>query len=252
MAKQKGILPIQGTIGNLNFFKGADGEYRVRQKSSIDKTRIKTDEAFVRTREHLAEFATAAKGSKLLRDALSILLKRIGDKDATKRLTSSMFKALKADVTSPRGSRNLMDGDITMLKGFEFSNIGKVNTTFTGAFSPVVDRVNGTLGITIPQFVPSNVVVSSEASTHFQLHVVGVELNFGSGNSVADIESTAVLPINGTPVPSLILETQVSANSTNPLILLLAVELWQESNGRFYPLNNQVYNGMVVVEASKV
>ena len=42
MAKQKGIIKIEGTIGDITFFKTADG-YLAREKSGVSADRIKTE-----------------------------------------------------------------------------------------------------------------------------------------------------------------------------------------------------------------
>lgn len=36
MAKQKGTFPMQGTLGNVTFFKSQDG-FLVKQKSAVSK-----------------------------------------------------------------------------------------------------------------------------------------------------------------------------------------------------------------------
>lgn len=63
MAKQSGILPLEGTIGNISFFKTKDG-FLARQKGGVSAQRIATDPAFARTRENMAEFTKAGKASQ--------------------------------------------------------------------------------------------------------------------------------------------------------------------------------------------
>ena len=47
MAKQKGIVKLSGTIGDVSFYKSQDG-FLAREKGGIDKERIKNDPAFQR------------------------------------------------------------------------------------------------------------------------------------------------------------------------------------------------------------
>lgn len=68
MAQQKGIIPLKGTIGNINFYKSKDG-YLAREKTSVNAERIANDPAFVRTRENGAEFGRAGRAGKVLRTA---------------------------------------------------------------------------------------------------------------------------------------------------------------------------------------
>ena len=55
MAKQKGILKLDGTIGGITFYKSQDG-YLAREKGGVDGNRIATDPNFQRTRENGSEF----------------------------------------------------------------------------------------------------------------------------------------------------------------------------------------------------
>ena len=59
MARQKGIIKLKGSIGDVSFYKTKDG-YLAREKSGVDKDRIKNDPAFQRTRENGAEFTHRA------------------------------------------------------------------------------------------------------------------------------------------------------------------------------------------------
>jgi hypothetical protein len=42
MAKQKGIMKIEGTVGEMTFYRSS-GEYLVREKGGVDGNRIKND-----------------------------------------------------------------------------------------------------------------------------------------------------------------------------------------------------------------
>jgi len=48
MAKQMGIIPLKGTIGNITFYQSKAG-HLARGKGGLNADRIATDPAFVRT-----------------------------------------------------------------------------------------------------------------------------------------------------------------------------------------------------------
>ncbi|TAI92947.1 hypothetical protein DMA11_25320, partial [Marinilabiliaceae bacterium JC017] len=75
MARQKGVIKLEGRIGDLSFYK-TGGEYMARSKGGVDGDRIKNDPAFARTRENGAEFGRAGKSGKLLRNALKGLVSK--------------------------------------------------------------------------------------------------------------------------------------------------------------------------------
>ena len=78
MAKQKGIIKLEGTIGDMTFYKSQDG-FLARGKGGVDATRIASDPNFQRTRENGSEFGAAGKAGKLLRTSLRALLQNASD-----------------------------------------------------------------------------------------------------------------------------------------------------------------------------
>ena len=110
MARQKGIIKLKGTIGDITFYKTQDG-HLAREKGGIDASRIASDPAFQRTRENGSEFGRAGKAGKLLRTAFRPLLLNSADGRMVSRLTQAMVKVIQADTVSERGLRNVIDGE---------------------------------------------------------------------------------------------------------------------------------------------
>ena len=128
MARQKGIIKLKGKIGDLSFYKTKDG-YLAREKGGIDKERMKNDPAFQRTRENGAEFGRAGKAGRLLRTSVRPLLLKAADGRVASRMTREMVKVVKSDTSNNRGERKVTEGDVLLLKGFEFNQNGKLNAT---------------------------------------------------------------------------------------------------------------------------
>jgi hypothetical protein len=78
MAKQRSIIKLEGTLGDITFVKTADG-YIAKERTSLNGARIKNDAGFQRTRENNAEFGTAAKTGKIIRAAFRPLYSGIAD-----------------------------------------------------------------------------------------------------------------------------------------------------------------------------
>lgn len=251
MAKQKGIIPLKGTIGNITFYKSKDG-YLAREKGGVDANRIATDPAFQRTRENGAEFGRAGSGSKVLRTSLRNVLQQSADSKMTSRLTREMMKVIKADTINPRGSRNIIDGDVELLTGFEFNENGKLGATLYAPYTATIDRVAGQLKIDIPAFIPSNMLAAPAGTTHFKIISAGADVDFESETFVVDTQSSDELPWDGTATAAINLTNEVPANSTHPLFLALGVEFYQDVNGIKYSLNNGAFNALQLVEVSGV
>lgn len=247
MAEQKGIIPLKGTIGNINFYKSRDG-YLAREKTSISAERIATDPAFARTRENGAEFGRAGKAGKVLRTALRSLLLNTADSRMLSRLNREMVKVIQADAVNPRGQRNVIDGEAALLEGFEFNVNSKLSTSLFASYIATMNRVTGELSISIPSFIPSNLVAAPSGATHFKIISAGTEIDFENKNYVVETGSSGelVLDQNGTAVIDL--QHQVTANSTKPLFLVLGIEFYQSVNGNMYPLKNGAFNALAIVK----
>ncbi len=249
MAKQKGIIKLKGTIGDITFYKSKDG-YVAREKGGVDANRIASDPAFQRTRENGAEFGRAGKAGRVLRTALRALLLNASDGRMVGRLTQRMMKVIQADAVNERGLRNVIDGEAELLAGFEFNIRGKLGTSLYAPFQTAIDRVAGTLTVDIPSFIPLNMVVAPSGTTHFKIISGGAEIDFEQETFVIENTETAILPWDATPTAVINHVNTVTANSTKPLFLALGVEFYQQVNGQMYPLKNGAYNPMSLVQVS--
>ena len=247
MARQKGIIKLKGTIGDITFYKTQDG-HLAREKGGIDASRIASDPAFQRTRENGSEFGRAGKAGKLLRTALRPLLINSADGRMVSRLTQAMVKVIQADLVSDRGLRNVIDGEAELLFGFEFNIRGKLGTSLFAPFVATIDRVAGEISVDIASFIPSNMIAAPSGTTHFKIISGGAEVDFEAETFVVATSETAILPWDATPTAVINQVNAVTAASTKPLFLALGVEFYQQINGTMYPLKNGAFNPLSVAK----
>lgn len=247
MARQKGIIKLDGTIGDITFYKSKDG-YLAREKGGIPADRIANDPVFQRTRENGAEFGRAGKAGKILRNAIRGLLQNASDSRMVSRLTTEMVKVIQEDVTNTRGLRNVIDGEAELLQGFEFNINGKLGTTLYAPFVATIDRVAGSITADLAAFVPANMIAAPGGTTHFKIISAGAEIDFENETFVAATSATGVLPWDNNPTAAINLANAVTANSTHPLFLALGIEFYQEVNGAMYPLKNGAFNALALAK----
>lgn len=247
MAQQKGILPLQGTIGNITFYKSKDG-YMAREKGGISAERIANDPAFARTRENGAEFGRAGRGGKVLRTSLRALLVNVQDSKMVSRLTREMMKVIKADAVNERGQRNVIDGEALLLNGFDFNINSKLSSTLFAPFTASINRVSGLLSINVPSYVPGNMVAAPAGATHFKLVSAGAAIDFENKVFEALHQASGYTALDGTATAVLTLDHQLTANSTHPLFAVLGIEFYQEVNGTYYSLKNGAFNALSIVQ----
>ena len=247
MAKQKGIIKLEGTLGDITFYKSQDG-HLAKTKGGVSADRIKNDATFARTRENGEEFGRAGAAGKILRMAFRQYLQNGSDNRMVSRLTKEMISVVKADVTSTRGQRNVLDGELEMLEGFDFNIDGKLSTTVFFAYTATIDRVTGALQVAIPAFSPTNDVMAPEGATHLKLVSAGASIDFEAGVFEVVTSESVPLELAAAPVAPLNLLNQLTANSTHPLFLILGMEFSQQVNGISYSLKNGKFNPLAIVK----
>ena len=249
MARQKGIIKLKGTIGDITFYKTQDG-HLAREKGGIEASRIRNDPAFQRTRENGSEFGRAGKAGKMLRTALRGSLINSSDGRMVSRLTQQMVKVIQADLINERGLRNVIDGEAELLLGFEFNIRGKLGTSLFAPFVGVIDRVTGNITVDLAPFIPVNMIAAPAGTSHFKIISAGAEIDFEAETFVETHSETAILPWDATPTVAISQTNAVTPASTKPLFLALGIEFYQEVNGQMYSLKNGAFNPLALVKVS--
>ena len=251
MAKQTGIIKLKGTIGDISFYKSADG-HLARAKGGIDGKRIASDPAFQRTRENGSEFGRAGKGGKVVRNAIRVLLENAKDKRVVSRLTTDLLKVVKTDSTNVRGERTIQDGNFILIENFDFNIKAKLGSTLFAGFDKSYDRATGEVELSIASFSPKVRIAGPAGTTHFKILLGAADLDFVNETSTFEMDETAILPYDNQNTAAIDLATAITAGSTTPVIVVLGVEFYQEVNGQMYPLKNGTYNALSVITADKV
>jgi hypothetical protein len=251
MAKQKSIIKLEGTIGGITFVKTKDG-YLAKEKTSMSGSRIKSDPTFQRTRENNAEFGRAAVAATILRKAFRNQLQLAKDGREISRLVKEMMKVIKADATSTRGLRNVIDGETEMLQGFQFNINATLGSTLFAQFQATINRATGNTVVNIPAFTPASEIVGPDGITHFKLVAAASEVNFETGEFNTVSADSGILPWDIKPVPASQLVNTLPANSTHPLFIVFGIQFFQVVNGTEYPLKNGTFNPLSIVSVSGI
>jgi len=246
MAKQKGLIKIDGTLGDITFYQTRDG-YLVREKGNLNAQRILSDPAFIRTRENNAEFGRAGTAGKILRNAFRAQVQGASDGRMVSRLTTEMFRVIRADETSDRGKRNVIDGEAELLEGFDFNASAKLGTTLYAPYTATIDRSTGVCTITLPPFLAASLIAAPGGTTHFKLVSAAASIDFEAQSFVQDSSETGALPLSAETTLTTLTNT-LAAASTHPLFLVLGILFYQEVNGTLYPLKNGAYNALSLIK----
>jgi hypothetical protein len=248
MARQKGVLTLDGKAGTLSFFQGRNG-FGARSSDGMNGNRIREDDKFIRTRENGMEFGRAGKAGKILRDAFRSLTVNMADGRLTSRMTSHMVKVVKSDPTNGRGLRRPENGDFDLLVGFEFNGNTPLTQVFLSPFNATLDAASNSGVVNLPGFNPQKNVSAPKGATHYRflLGICAVDfLNavFFDSSTMSELQE---LSAAGVPASSLTVGLPASEGDTLPLFLAFGIEFLQVVNGIEYSINNTKNNAMRIV-----
>ncbi|MBI2722936.1 MAG: hypothetical protein HYX39_12245 [Bacteroidetes bacterium] len=247
MARQKGIIKLKGTVGDITFYQTADG-HMAREKTALDGNRIAIDPAFVRTRENNTEFAEAAKAGKLIRDAVNPLMATAKDRRVVSRLLKLMSKIRTLDATNVRGLRTVgtaiaLPSAKTLLKGFNFNDRSHLAAVLLNQYS----LNTGTGVISMNALTPANEIDQLTAATHFSIKGGWAKIDFVNKTYELKLSNIVNLALNSAPSNVILTPTALPAGAGTSLYLL-QVEYFQLVNGVQYSLKNGAYNALSVIE----
>lgn len=245
MARQSSFIKLEGTIGDVTFYKGANGSF-ARQKGGVSKSRIMNDPKFQRTRENLAEFARAAAASQLLKNAFREIILRSKDLRTHNRLYALAMKVLKSDLVNHRGERAFEEGDMSLVKGFQFNANAMWNSTVFVQYS--VQNTASEIGVEFKTFVPGSKIARPLGATHARVFLITAALNMTDAQFESQVVTSTDLELNYQPLSGLSLQIDKIAGAADLKAYALGIEFLQLVNGTMYDLNNNVHNAAVIFE----
>lgn len=245
MAKQSGIVKIEGTIDDLTFYK-INGKYKLRKKGGIPKSRIQNDPRFKRVRENNAEFGRVSKGISLLRKALSAMLH--GSKKVhTGDLMPVFFDVLRSDAIHPRGERTLSDGNLLILEQLNLNSSVRLDQVFNVSFTVTVDRANGEAIIQFPSWEPYQLEVP-QGATHYQINTCAALINFSDHQYEQTTETGVIVALPQSQVAGQSITLNYTPGSVLPILVAVGIRFYVEINGVQMELYHAEFNPVEVVE----
>lgn len=254
MAKQKGYIDLEGTLGGLTFYKSG-GQSIVKTKSAINKDRILKDPSFKRTRENMSEFGGSARVGKALRHGYAAIMPIMGDRIIVARLMALM-KTINANGSGARGKREFdILANKEVLEGFEFNKTLPLETIFFAPFNaPTLDANRSVCTWVIPDFNTQDYIHAPEGATHFKLVLGSTVLSnytFNNGskeyqptnpneNETNSIVYSAEIPLTGLVGSDTTLTTDLGFAALLPatvaVIVATGIIFYQDINGVLYEL----------------
>ena len=249
MAKNIGLIKIDGTLGDLTFYT-KDGKNYIKRKTTISKSRILNAPEFQRTRENMQEFAGSALIGKDFRRSL-ILVKSMSDRFMHNRLFGAIKRIINLGLGNPGERVFEIIANKQELIGFEFHKTDLFGGSMLAPFSLTANGDKNEATLNVPIFNASDFVIKPQGATHFKL-VLNVSTltdyifnpligkyestNPALGGLTETVKSGFQSVIGDTTVMNLVatLPGTPILTATEGFVVSVGIEYYQEINGNFY------------------
>jgi len=236
MAKVKGIVELNGTIGALNFYTRKGVAIVRAAGGGFNGAAIKNKPSMLRVRENGSEFGGCMQDLKLFKQGLSSYLCLFRDGMLHQRLVSLFTKLKDLDLSSERGKRcvriGLQNGQgKELLQQYVISSGGNFRDLLNQPYT--FDWVSG---LTLVNFKGGFLPFTSGA-THLEVGVGCLAINFEAKTFSFSKSEFVYLDTDNTgtvvvPIPSVALDAGIQVG-------VVFCRFVQKVNGVYYPFKSE-------------
>ncbi|WP_029280685.1 hypothetical protein [Pedobacter borealis] len=230
MAIQNGIIKINGQLGDLVFYKRGSKDV-VRQKAAHKQQ----TEA---SKKSSRDFGTASRNAAYIRKAFAPLVKLYAYGDLLNRLNKRFIEIFKTIPSEHAGHKSLIDGDITLLKGFEFNSSKPLGQLWLSETDLRIDS-DGLVKLILPKCELKSLLKPHPKATEARLQVMGFhfELDDQGGYEIIEVNDL-IVPLNNMHFPKTTLALHLNHQGDKALIFALGISFFigaaRSADRRYY------------------
>ncbi|MBE5320953.1 hypothetical protein IM793_17445 [Pedobacter sp. MR2016-19] len=235
MASQNGIIKINGQLGDLVFYKRGNTDV-VRQKAAHKQQ----TEA---SKKSSRDFGSASRNAAYMRKAFAPLVKLYAYGDLLNRLNKRFIEIFKTIPAEHAGNKRLIDGDITLLKGFEFNSSKSLEQLWLRETVLCIEP-DGLVKLILPKCEIKSLLKPHPKATEARLQVMGFhfELNDRGGYEIMEVNDL-VIPLNNGHFPKTTLTLGLNHQGDKALIFAMGISFFTAA-ARF--ADRRYYAGKII------
>lgn len=235
MAIQNGIIKINGQLGDLVFYKRGNTDV-VRQKAAHKQQ----TEA---SKKSSRDFGTASRNAAYIRKAFAPLVKLYAYGDLLNRLNKRFIEIFKTIPAEQAGNKKLIDGDITLLRGFEFNSSKPLGTLWLNETVLRIDP-DGLVKLMLPKGELKSLLKPHPKATEARLQVIGFhfELDDNGGYEIIEVNDL-VIPLSNSYFPKTVLTLHLDHKGDKALIFAMGISFFS-GTARF--ADRRYYAGKII------
>jgi len=218
MASQNGIIKINGQLGDLVFYKRGNTDV-VRQKAAHKQQ----TEA---SKKSSRDFGTASRNAAYIRKAFVPLVKLYAYGDLLNRLNKRFIEIFKTIPAEQAGNKKLIDGDITLLKGFEFNSSKALEQLWLRETVLCIEP-DGLVKLILPKCELKALLKPHPKATEARLQVMGFHFNLDDNGGYEIMEvNDLVMPLSDSHFPKTALTLHLNHQGDKALIFAMGISFF--------------------------
>lgn len=224
MARQKGILPLSGSVGKINYYQTKDGDF-AREKAKIDIATLLYGKEFANSRKAGTVFGLASIASRLIRTALDEMIMAGSNRDMHNLTLTTLQENAK-------GATTLHQLPFHQLRGLNFNK----KTLFTSICTvPYAIEIHapGKVSVVFPAFNPVACMKKPPKTTHFRFTAGIVALDCNKAAYKREIKSTPEILRKQAATEPIQLNLSVPVKPHQPWLVALGLIFSTKTNNSF-------------------
>lgn len=249
MAKQKGVLKLEGTLDGINFYMLNGVAVARKAGGGFSSKAIKHAPNMERVRQNSSEFGRCSQMKRLIKESLYVLLKDTKDTTLHGRMMRMMQQIKVLDSVSERGQRKVVNGLATSLGKqlfYDFSFTENFHITTFKKVSVVVNTSDFSCVMT--GFDLENVLFPKEA-THLKLTYLVCSYDFEALTFI-NYEVSLFLEPADLAVTPLTFTPHLPLQDVKQVLCFFGLSFYQQVGGEKYVLKNKNAIGVSCVHIS--
>lgn len=247
MARVISDFPLSGTINGITFFRTKHGNF-ARAKNRITKDDFLKRASYAKIRENSNVFGQTAKHGMLIRTAFKGQLRYAKQSDTNNRLTKVIYSIMQTAKRNDGKERDILNGDISLLEGFEFNTARRLSTVLYTRYNVRVDRAEGLVTLALNRFIPESSVKAPKPATDFRLSVGVAELDFATGTVRRSDSMYEEFNLDDNRADNVDLQAAIYQNSPHVIVVTVGIEFFERFNQKTVVIKSAA---LAIVEVSR-
>jgi hypothetical protein len=246
MAKVKGIVTLQGTLGGVNYYQTIYGPIAREAGGGFNGDAIRTKASMKRVRENGSEFGHCSRVNKLFRQGIGVFYEHYKFAGLHGHLMRLFTRLKDLDPVNERGERRVglglaTEAGKTLMRTFDYTPESRLSKVWP--YKPQIENSDYKLRFTSIDMAK---VTFPKGATHLKLLYGVLDIDFGS-MTFERYAADPVLIDRSFDSHSLEIPLTEIPTITQTAIGVLGMRLYQQVDGILYPLHDEKFVGFEVV-----